>query len=87
MSVVWLGGDSTSCGEGLPMPSRRTLAAAIHGLRSLGAGCAPPSWLRWPATPAPLARATPLNATVAGSQSRGPRRDVMASRFVDGASR
>jgi len=28
-------------------------------LRSLGAACAPPSWLRWSATPAPCARATP----------------------------
>jgi type I restriction enzyme M protein len=75
MSVVWFGGDATSCGEGLPMPSRRTLAAAIHGLRSLGAGCAPPSWLRWPATPAQLARATPLGVTVAGSHSRDDSRD------------
>jgi len=30
-----------------------------HALCSLDAGCAPPSWLRWPATSAPGARAAP----------------------------
>jgi|GEM_PF-6743771 len=48
-----------SHGSGLPVPRRRTLATAIHGLRSLDADCAPASCLRWSATPALGARAAP----------------------------
>jgi len=45
-------------GSGLPVPCRRTFAPG-SALRSLRAGGASPSWLRLPARPAPMARATP----------------------------
>jgi hypothetical protein len=87
MSVVWLGCDSTSCGQGLPVPCRRTLPPGIlPSGRSEETSLRLPGFARFP-TPAPLARATPLGVTVGGSQSHGTRRDVMASRFATGASR
>jgi len=57
-------------GEGLPVPRRRTFATAIHGLRSLHAGCASPSWLRLPARPAAGARATPRGYRIGGTFAR-----------------
>ena len=57
LSVPVLG--SNVCASGSPVPRRRTLVAAIHGLHSLGPACASPSGLRLSATPALGARATP----------------------------
>ena len=57
LSVPVLG--SNVCASGSPVPRRRTLVAAIHGLHSLGPACASPSGLRLSATPAHGARATP----------------------------
>jgi len=47
-----------------PVPSRRTLAAGIHALRSLDAGSLSASCLRSPATPARLARAHPSRTRI-----------------------
>jgi hypothetical protein len=48
-----------SCGPGLPVSSRPDVHCGPPGLRSLRAGCASPSWLRWPARPGSRTRATP----------------------------
>ena len=87
MNVFWLGCDATSCGEWLPVPCRRTLPGGIlPSGRSEETSLRNPCFARFP-TPAPLARATPLGVTVAGSHSRDVRRAGIAVRFVNGASR
>jgi len=51
--------DVIGAGPGLPMPCRRTFAAAILAFALCMLAALRHPWLRWPASPAPLARAAP----------------------------
>jgi len=58
------------CGQGLPVSCRPDVRCGLPGLRSLEAGCTPPSWPRWPPTPAP-GHGQPLADAAGGSPARG----------------
>ena len=52
-------------GPGLPIPHRRTFAAALQGLSLTRKSAAlRHPWLRWPPTPAPGARAAPPRTSI-----------------------